>query len=134
MHDNDGSWEGNVQTSSLNNDNAWQTPGVWNYTFVGDNTVSIGDVETPANYSLSNNYPNPFNPSTMISYEIPTTEQVRLSVYNVLGQEVMVLVNDVQTAGAHNVQFQAGTLASGIYMYRLEAGSFTSTHKMILMK
>ncbi len=134
MHDNDGSWEGNVQTSPLNNDNAWQTPGVWNYTFVGDNTVSIGDVETPANYSLSNNYPNPFNPSTMISYEIPTAEQVRLSIYNVLGQEVMVLVNDVQTAGAHTVQFQAGTLASGIYMYRLEAGSFTSTHKMILMK
>ena len=134
MHDNDGTWEGNVQTSPLNNDNAWQTPGVWNYTFVGDNTVSIDHVETPASYSLSNNYPNPFNPSTTISFEIPTAEQVRLSIYNVLGQEVMVLVNDVQTAGAHTVQFQAGTLASGIYMYRLEAGSFTSTHKMILMK
>ncbi len=134
IHDNDGSWEGNVQSSPNNTDNAWQTTAVWSHSFITAGGTAIDDVETPAVYSLSSNYPNPFNPSTMISYEIGQSEHVKLSVYNVLGQEVMVLVNDVQQAGAHNVQFQAGTLASGIYMYRLEAGNFTSTHKMILMK
>ena len=135
IHDNDGTWEGNVQSSPLNQDNAWQSPRVWNYTFVGDtDAVSVDEVARPGTYRLSNNYPNPFNPSTMISYEIGQSEQVRLSVYNVLGQEVMVLVNNVQDAGVHEIQFQAGTLASGIYMYRLEAGSYSSTHKMILMK
>ena len=133
IHDNDGNWEGNVMSSPTNTDNAWQTTAVWSYSFMGS-TTGIDKVETPATNSLSRNYPNPFNPSTMISYEIANAEQVRLSVYNVLGQEVMVLVNEAQNAGIHNVQFQAGTLASGIYMYRLEAGSFTSTHKMILMK
>jgi hypothetical protein len=135
LHDNDGNWEGNVQSSPLNQDNAWQTPGVWSYTFVGDtDAVSVDEVARPGTYRLSNNYPNPFNPSTMISYEIGQSEQVRLSVYNVLGQEVMVLVNAVQDAGVHEIQFQAGTLASGVYLYRLEAGSFTTTNKMILMK
>ncbi len=135
LHDNDGTWEGNVQSSYLNEDNAWQTPGVWNYTFVGDmDAVAIDDVETPSAYRLNNNYPNPFNPSTVISYKIANAEQVRLSVYNVLGQEVAVLVDEVQNAGAHELQFNAGTLASGIYMYRLEAGGYTSTQKMILMK
>ena len=135
IHDNDGAWQGNVQSSTANADNAWQTPKVWSSSFVGDmDAVSVDPVEMPGVYRLSNNYPNPFNPSTMISYEIGQSEQVRLSIYNILGQEVMVLVNDVQEAGIHNVQFQAGSLASGIYMYRLEAGNFTSTNKMILMK
>lgn len=135
LHDNDGSWEGNIQSSVANADNAWQTPQVWSHTFVGDmDAVSVDDVETPASYRLSQNYPNPFNPSTVISYEIPTSEQVRLSVFNVLGQEVQVLVNEVQEAGVHHINFQAADLASGIYVYRMEAGSFSSTHKMILMK
>ncbi len=133
IHDNDGSWEGNVQSSPNNTDNAWQTTAVWSHSFISG-IVGIEDVETPATYSLSSNYPNPFNPSTIINYEIGQSELVKLSVYNILGQEVMVLVNDVQQAGAHEIQFQAGTLASGIYMYRLEAGNFTSTNKMILMK
>jgi len=136
IHDNDGTWEGNVMSSPSNADNAWQTTGVWSQTWMtgGPPVLSADDMETPASYSLSSNYPNPFNPSTIISYEIGQSELVRLSVYNVLGQEVMILVNDVQQAGTHDIQFQAGSLASGIYMYRLEAGNFTSTHKMILMK
>ncbi|NQT61995.1 MAG: T9SS type A sorting domain-containing protein [Candidatus Marinimicrobia bacterium] len=136
IHDNDGggTWEGNVMSSPTNTDNAWQTTAVWSHSFVSAGGVAIDDIETPATYSLSRNYPNPFNPSTIINYEIGQSELVKLTVYNVLGQEVMVLVNDVQQAGAHEIQFQAGALASGIYMYRLEAGNFTSTHKMILMK
>ncbi len=135
IHDNDGSaWEGNVMSSPTNTDNAWQTTAVWSYSFIGAGGTAIDDVETPATYALSKNYPNPFNPSTIINYEIGQSELVKLTVYNVLGQEVMVLVNDVQQAGAHEIHFQAGALASGIYMYRLEAGNYTSTHKMILMK
>ena len=135
IHDNDGSaWEGNVMSSPTNTDNAWQTTAVWSYSFIGAGGTAIDDVETPATYALSKNYPNPFNPSTIINYEIGQSELVKLTVYNVLGQEVMVLVNDFQQAGAHEIQFQAGALASGIYMYRLEAGNFTSTQKMILMK
>ncbi|NQV41855.1 MAG: T9SS type A sorting domain-containing protein [Candidatus Marinimicrobia bacterium] len=135
IHDNDGSaWEGNVMSSPTNTDNAWQTTAVWSYSFIGAGGTAIDDVEAPATYALSTNYPNPFNPSTIINYEIGQSELVKLTVYNVLGQEVMVLVNDFQQAGAHEIQFQAGALASGIYMYRLEAGNFTSTQKMILMK
>jgi len=135
IHDNDGggAWEGNVQTSPFNQDNAWQTTAVWSHSFISG-TVSVDDVETPATYSLSKNYPNPFNPSTIINYEIAQSEHVKLTVFNVLGQEVMTLVNGVQQAGVHEIQFQAGNLASGVYMYRLEAGNFTSTQKMILMK
>ena len=135
IHDNDGggAWEGNVQSSPNNTDNAWQTTAVWSYSFISG-TVGIDEVEAPATYSLSSNYPNPFNPSTIINYEIGQSDLVKLTVFNILGQEVMTLVNDVQQAGAHEIQFQAGSLASGIYMYRLEAGNFTSTHKMILMK
>jgi hypothetical protein len=135
IHDNDGggAWEGNVQSSPNNTDNAWQTTAVWSHSYISG-TVGVEDVETPATYSLSSNYPNPFNPSTIINYEIGQSEHVKLTVFNVLGQEVMTLVNNVQQAGTHEIQFQAGTLASGVYMYRLEAGNFTSTQKMILMK
>jgi len=136
IHDNDGggAWEGNVQSSPNNTDNAWQTTAVWSYSWISGDVSSVEDAQTPAAYSLSKNYPNPFNPSTIINYEIAQAEHVKLTVFNVLGQEVMTLVNDVQQAGAHEIQFQAGSLASGIYMYRLEAGNFTSTQKMILMK
>ncbi len=137
IHDNDGggAWEGNVQSSPRNSDNAWQTPSVWTHTFIGDtDALDVDEIQTPGTYVLNNNYPNPFNPNTVISYTIGQSENVRLTVYNVLGQEVMTLVNEVQQAGSHEINFQAGTLASGIYMYRLEAGNFSSTHKMILMK
>jgi len=134
IHDNDGDWQGNVMSSPNNMDNAWQTTAVWSHTFTSGSATSVDDAVTPATYSLSANYPNPFNPSTVINYEIAQSEHVKLTVFNVLGQEVVTLVNNVQQAGAHEIQFQAGSLASGIYMYRLEAGNFTSTQKMILMK
>ncbi len=97
----------------------------------------------PLEYSLSQNYPNPFNPSTVISYQLPVSGLVSLKVYDILGSEVATLVNEEQSAGSYNVQFtinnlptgQAGLqLSSGVYFYRLQAGSFIQTKKMLLIK
>ena len=77
--------------------------------------------ETPVEYSLEQNYPNPFNPSTIIKYSIPEEGYIRLVVYDLLGKEVAVLVNGVHKAGSYEVQFQAGNLTSGVYIYRIEA-------------
>ncbi len=90
--------------------------------------------EVPLTYALYQNYPNPFNPTTTIKYSIPNTEHVTLKVYNILGQEVMTLVNDTQRPGVYEVKFDASGLASGVYFYRLNAGSFTAVKKMLLVK
>ena len=88
----------------------------------------------PQTYELSQNYPNPFNPATKIDFAIPAASQVELRVYNMLGQEVATLVNGALTAGSHTVTFDASRLASGVYLYKLTAGSFVSTRKMVLLK
>ncbi|OGG50092.1 MAG: hypothetical protein A3F84_02590 [Candidatus Handelsmanbacteria bacterium RIFCSPLOWO2_12_FULL_64_10] len=85
------------------------------------------------------NYPNPFNPSTTISYTLPEASTVRLTIYNILGQQVRTLINNRQAAGIHAVQWDghddAGrSVASGLYFYRLTAGEFTQTQKMLLLK
>ncbi len=85
-------------------------------------------------FSLSNNYPNPFNPSTKIQYSIPTNEFVSLKVYDVIGREVTTLVNQQQAAGVYDVKFNASNLTSGIYFYRIDAGSFAEVKKMMLIK
>jgi len=83
---------------------------------------------------LKTNYPNPFNPSTTIEYGLPQDTYVRLEVFNVLGERVNVLTDGVQDAGYHSVVFDARGLPSGIYFYRLQAGDFVDTKKLILMK
>jgi hypothetical protein len=88
----------------------------------------------PLTYSLSQNYPNPFNPVTEISYSIPQTGKVSLRVFNLLGQEVAVLVDGTKPAGAYKVSFDGSQLPSGIYMYRLETDGYTMSKKMVLMK
>ena len=90
-------------------------------------------------YNLSQNYPNPFNPSTTIKYEIPDQTRndnvfVQLKVYDVLGREVAILVNKEQSAGNYEVQFNASSLTSGIYLYKLQSGSFVESRKMILIR
>ena len=80
-------------------------------------------------FQLHENYPNPFNPSTTIRYELPKASIVRLSVYDILGREVSVLVNERKNAGAYQVKFDAAGLASGLYLYRLTAGSFVQTRR-----
>lgn len=90
--------------------------------------------DLPSEFALNQNYPNPFNPSTSIKFDLPVNADVQLSVYNMLGQKVMTLVNGKMEAGFHQVTFNAGSLASGMYIYRLDAGSFVSTKKMMLIK
>ena len=92
------------------------------------------NLEQPVDYSLSQNFPNPFNPSTEISYSIPKSNNVELKVYNSIGKEVATLVNGMQEAGNHKVQFNSSNLSSGIYFYRLTSGNFTQIKKMILLK
>jgi hypothetical protein len=85
-------------------------------------------------YSLSRNYPNPFNPSTSIRFSIPKTEFVSLEIYNLLGQKVARLVNERQEAGEHTVKFNGSGLASGIYFYKIAAGDFQQVRKMVLIR
>lgn len=85
-------------------------------------------------FSLEQNYPNPFNPSTTINYTLAESSPVTIKVYDVLGSEVATLVNTTQEAGKHNITFDASKLASGLYIYTLNAGSFTSSKKMMLLK
>ncbi len=89
---------------------------------------------TPTNYNLSQNYPNPFNPSTKISYSVIEPTNVKLTVYNILGQQVALLVNDFKSTGTYQVNFDASSLSSGIYIYSLEAGNIVVSKKMTLLK
>jgi hypothetical protein len=89
---------------------------------------------TPNSYSLAQNYPNPFNPTTTIRYQLQAAGKVTLKVYDILGKEVAVLVNEEQAAGTYSVTFDAGSLSGGIYFYRLQAGTFVETRKLVLVK
>jgi photosystem II stability/assembly factor-like uncharacterized protein len=89
---------------------------------------------TPTDPGLQQNYPNPFNPSTTINYSLPRSSRVILRIYDVLGREVRTLVDEKQNAGSHNIMFRAGNLPSGVYFYRLEAGTFSETKKLLLLK
>jgi hypothetical protein len=100
-------------------------------TITGNSTI-ISTI--PNVYSLAQNYPNPFNPSTKILFSLPKAGDVKLVVYDILGKEVNVLVNDYRTAGTHQVEFNASNLASGVYLYRIEAGEFSETKRMMLIK
>ncbi len=88
----------------------------------------------PDEYSLEQNYPNPFNPTTTIQYSLPKDANVKLSIYNLLGQEIKTLVNNYETAGVHKISFDAVNLNSGIYIYKIEAGPFIQMKKMTLLK
>jgi len=88
----------------------------------------------PDGFKLSQNYPNPFNPSTTIHFELPKQSQVRLDLFNMLGQSVMQVLDEKRQAGVYDVQIRAGNLSSGMYFYRLTAGDFVQTKKMVLMK
>ncbi|MFI5252823.1 MAG: T9SS type A sorting domain-containing protein [Bacteroidota bacterium] len=90
--------------------------------------------EVPKNFLLAQAYPNPFNPGTVIQYQLPASSHVLLKVYNMLGQEIATLVDEQQGAGYKSVKFQMPDLPSGIYIYRLTAGSYTDVKKMIFMK
>lgn len=108
------------------------------YQFGGTDSIRTGvnqiDNTIPSAFSLSQNYPNPFNPATKVVYAIPSTQRVTLKVYDILGREVSTLVNEIQTPGTYAVEVNGGALASGVYFYRIEAGSFVQQRKMLLLK
>lgn len=88
----------------------------------------------PGEYSLSQNYPNPFNPKTIISYGLKTAGNVKISVYDILGENIGVLLNEVRSAGNYSISWDASGFPSGVYFYKIEAGEFTANKKMILLK
>jgi hypothetical protein len=96
--------------------------------------VEFTQPEIPVAFELYQNYPNPFNPSTKIGFALPRESKVKLEVFNVLGERVAVLKDEVMPAGVHVVEFNATGLSSGVYFYRLTAGDFVATKKMVLMK
>jgi len=96
--------------------------------------VDESTIEIPISYQLEQNYPNPFNPSTRILYSIPEDGFVKLSVYNMLGEEVEAIINNFQRAGRYEADFNAMGLSSGVYLYRLEAGNYLAAKKMILLR
>jgi photosystem II stability/assembly factor-like uncharacterized protein len=107
--------------------------GLWRRP-LSETVTSLPANRAPGRYALEQNYPNPFNPTTTIRYELPHEGRVTLKVYSVLGQEVMTLVNNEQPAGRYVVELNGQTLATGVYFYRLQAGDFVQTRKVILVK
>ena len=95
--------------------------------------VELSD-DLPTEFQLHQNYPNPFNPTTMINYSVPVSVFVQLKIYDLLGKEIVTLVNEQKSPGNYNVEFNANRLPSGIYFYQISAGDFISTKKMLLMK
>lgn len=142
IHDDDagtGAREGMLTYSFLDDDNAHESPQYWFYTWIGDlfepaGTAIDEDGEVPRRFALHQNYPNPFNPSTMIRYELPSDGRVMLKVFNVLGREMMTLVDTRQSPGTYEVSFDASSLPSGTYFYQLRAGDFVQTKSFVLVR
>ena len=139
IHDNDtgSGLDAIVTLSKLDNDRAHQTTEVWTYTFLGNkdgNKLSTEENIVSNTFSLEKNYPNPFNPTTTIEYSIGIAGPTKLMIYDILGREVVSLVNEYKQIGRHKVMWNASTMSSGVYFYRLETPTFTKTQKMILMK
>jgi N-acetylneuraminic acid mutarotase len=100
---------------------------------VGDKNL-MGSADLPTEFELFQNYPNPFNPTTKIKYQLPVQSFVTLKVYDVLGNEIAILVNEEKPVGSYEIDFKASSLPSGIYFYKLQAGSFLQIKKMVLLK
>jgi Peptidase family C25/Secretion system C-terminal sorting domain len=122
----------------------WTGDVTGRFTFLGDPALSVkhsaiptlfvSNPPRPSSFVLEQNYPNPFNPSTTIGYQLSANSFVILKVYDMLGREVRSLVNEPQGAGSHHITFNASGLASGVYLYRLQAGSFSATKKLLVLK
>ncbi len=116
--------------------NESQFAGLWEAEFSGpDNVTGIENGnEIPSEFQLAQNYPNPFNPTTTINFNLSSDQQVKVNIYNTLGELVKELANNFYTAGSYSLTFNAANLPSGVYIYRLESKAFNASKKMILMK
>lgn len=97
-------------------------------------SIPIMMVKNKINYQLQQNFPNPFNPTTIIRYSIPNVELVQIKVYDVLGKEIKTLVNEFKKVGSYEVEFDGSNLSSGVYFYRIKAGDYSETRKLLLEK
>jgi len=122
---------GGTQDWSTAKTDVWEYDplGAWPATGVEEQREAL-----PTCFALGQNYPNPFNPSTTIKYELPRTSQVTLNVYDILGRQVSVLVNERREAGVHEVKFDGRGLSSGVYFYRIQAGEFVATQRLLLLR
>lgn len=129
--------QGLMHWSPFDRGAGWNNPSLWMYTWIGDNDEVSTDVQEnqlPETYSLAQNFPNPFNPTTQIKYNLAKAGMVSLRIFDVLGREVSQLVNQFQEKGSYTVNFDASHLATGMYIYKIESGSFSSVKKMMLVK
>ena len=134
---------GEIFVTTINSNGLWD-PSTRRQTLLGDPALVVRSVvlagvgpggnNLPGGYVLLQNYPNPFNPTTTIRYGVPRQSAVTLSVFNTLGQQVATLVNETQAAGYHEVKFDGSNLASGVYFYRLTAGYFVATNRLLLLR
>jgi len=107
----------------------------WDSASVSITVTEVGEnPSNPAAFKLFDNYPNPFNPSTTFKYSLPEASFTSLKIYDAIGNEVAVLVDELKSAGTHQIKFNAVGLSSGIYYYTIQAGSFSETRKLVLMK
>jgi hypothetical protein len=113
---------------------AGRSDGLWYYDMDIWTNTENPDLKNPSGFSLHQNYPNPFNPRTEIGFDLPKSSEVTLKIYNVIGEEVTTLVSERLTAGSYSYEWDASKLASGVYLYRLQAGNYVETRKMVLMK
>ncbi len=142
-----GVWNSPLDQSHTSFSRVFNHTGVFSYYCVYHRSIGmVGTitVESPASvklnnpiadsYNLEQNYPNPFNPTTEINYSLPKSSFVNISVYNLLGDKVSTLINRKQSAGKYSVEFNAGNLPSGVYFYSIQAGNFSDTKKLVLLK
>ncbi|MFA6979186.1 MAG: T9SS type A sorting domain-containing protein [Ignavibacteriaceae bacterium] len=113
---------------------------VWSYIYLDDVSIftSLTEIEdqkeSPQNFTLAQNFPNPFNPTTNIEYSVAQSQNVTIKIYNVLGKEVAVLVNEKKEPGTYMTEFKTNGLPSGLYFYRMKTGGFVQTKKMMIVK
>ncbi|MBN2356088.1 T9SS type A sorting domain-containing protein [candidate division KSB1 bacterium] len=140
IHDSDSPnvRDGILTYDNVSADNHHTGPQYWSYSWIGDTTVVTGVNDKPLadldSYELMQNYPNPFNPTTTIAFTTPKAGRVTIELYNVLGQRIATLVDGVKPAGQHKLEINAKDMTSGVYFYRIQAGSFSATRKMVLMR
>lgn len=127
--------QGIIFYSPTNKDRGYFNVASWTYTWISDDVTAVDENPAVVNkFDLAQNYPNPFNPSTQIRYSIAEAGLVSVKVFDVLGREVAELVNQNQNAGTYTVDFNAQNLSTGVYIYKIQSGSFQATKKMVLIK
>jgi plastocyanin len=140
------SWDSPIDASNTTFSYVILSPGTYNYKCTPHESMGMvgainaqvssitGNEQSVQNFELKQNYPNPFNPSTSISFSVPKSGFVKLTIFNSLGSEVETLVNENLNRGSYTVNFNASKLSSGVYFYRLNSGDFIETRKMLLIK